>query len=65
MQLLKKRFSLFVDTFWVNMINTIATSNQISFQIPRLREKCVTSSTPEGFEQCVEVVDVANLIVLS
>ena len=44
------------------MFNTITTSNQMSFQIPRLWEKCATRSTPEGFEQCVDVVDVANVI---
>ena len=64
-QLFKKRFSQFVNIFWVNMLNTITTSNQISFQIPRLWEKCVTRSTAEGFEQCVDVVDVAKVIVVS
>ena len=50
--LFKKRFSQFVNILWVNMFNTITTSNQMSFQVPRLWEKCVTRSTPEGFEQC-------------
>ena len=43
----------------------ITTSNQMSFQIPRLCEKCVTRSTPESFEQCIDVVDVANVIVVA
>ena len=34
-------------------------------QIPRLWEKSVTRSTPEGFEQCIDVVDVANMIVVA
>ena len=62
-QLLKKRSSQFVNILWVKMFNTITTSNQMSFQIPRLWEKCVTRSTPEGFEQCIDVVNVANVIV--
>ena len=37
----------------------------MSFQVPRLREKCVTRSTPEDFEQGVDVVDVANVIVIA
>ena len=41
------------------------TSYQMSFQIPRLREICVTRSTPERFEQCVEIVDIANVIVVA
>ena len=45
------------------MLNTIITSNQMSFQVPRLLEKSITLSAPEGFEQCVDVVDVANVIV--
>ena len=58
-QLLKKRFSQSqsVNILWVNMINTITTSKQISFQLPRLWEKCVTRSTLESFEQGVYVVD--------
>ena len=47
------------------MFNTINTSNQISFLIPRFREQCVTRSTPERFEQCADVVDVANMIVVA
>ena len=47
------------------MFNTITTSNQMSFQIPRLREKYVTRSTPEGFEQYVDVVDEADVIVVA
>ena len=35
------------------------------FQIPRLWEKCLTRSTPKGFEQGIDVVDVANMIVLA
>ena len=64
-QLFKKRFSQFVNILWVNMFNTITTSNQMSFQIPRLCEKCVTRNTSESFEQCIDVVDVANVIVVS
>ena len=37
----------------------------MSFQIPRLSEKCVTRRTPEPFEQCVDVVDVADVIVVA
>ena len=47
------------------MSETITTSNQMSFLIPRLREKCVTRSTPEAFEQCADFVHVANVIVSS
>ena len=35
-QLLKKRFSQLVNILWVNMCNTITTTNQMTFQIPRL-----------------------------
>ena len=34
-------------------------------QIPRLWEKSVTRSTLEGFEQCNDVVDVKNMIVVA
>ena len=51
--------------FLGKMFNTTTTSNQMSFQIPRLREKCVTRSTPEVFEQCVDFVDVADVIVVA
>ena len=64
-QLFKKLFSQFVNILWVNMFNAITTSNQMSFQIPRLREKCVTRSTSESFKQCIDVVDVANVIVVA
>ena len=64
-QLFKKRLSQLVNILWVNMFNTITTSNQMSFQIPRLWEKCVTRSTLQGFEQGVYVVDVANVIVVA
>ena len=64
-QLFKKRFSQIVDIFWVNMFNAITTGNQMSFQIPRLWEKCVTRNTLESFEQCIDVVDVANVIVVA
>ena len=64
-QLFKKRFSQFVNILWVSMFNTITTSNQMSFQIPRLWEKCVTRSTPEGFEQRIDVVDLANVVVVA
>ena len=64
-QLVKKRFSQFVKLLWVIMFNTITTSNQISYQIPRLWEKCVTRSTSEGFGQCIDVVDVAKVIVVA
>ena len=37
----------------------------MSFQIPRLGENCVRRSTPESFEQCVAVVDVAIVIVVA
>ena len=47
------------------MFNTITTSNQMSFQIPRLWEKRVTRSTLEGFEQSVDVVEVANVILVA
>ena len=47
------------------MFNTITTSNQMSFQFPRLREQCVTRSTLENFEQCVDVVDIENVIVVA
>ena len=47
------------------MFNTITTSNQMSFQIPRFRDECVTRSTPESFEQCVDVVDVENVDVVA
>ena len=46
------------------MFKTITTSKQTSFQIPRFWEKCVTRSTTEGFEHCVDIVDVANLNVV-
>ena len=61
----QKRLSHSVSTIWVILFNTINTSNQISFQIPRFREQCVTRRTPERFEQCVDVVDVANMIVVA
>ena len=64
-QLFKKRFSQLVNILWVNMFTAITTSNQTSFQIPRLREKFVTRSTPEGFEQCVDVVDVSEVTVVA
>ena len=47
------------------MFKTITTSNQMLFQITRVWEHCVTSSTPERFEQCVDVAEVANVIVLA
>ena len=34
-QLFKKRPSQFVNILWVNLFNTITTSNRMSFQIPR------------------------------
>ena len=37
----------------------------MSFQIPRLLEKCITRSTPEGFKQSIDVVDIANVIVVA
>ena len=64
-QLFKKCFSQFVNLFWVNMFITITTSNKMPLKIPRLWEKCVTRSTPEGFEQCIDVVYVANVIVVA
>ena len=64
-QLFKKRFSQFVNILWINMFNPITTSNQMSFQIPRLWEKSLSRSTPESFEQRVDVVDVANVIVVA
>ena len=64
-QLFKKCLSQFVNIFWVNMFNTITTSNQMPLQIPRLWEKCVTRSTLERFEQCIDVVYVANVIVVA
>ena len=47
------------------MFNTITISNQKSFNIPRIWEECVRRSTPEGFEQCVDVFGVANVIVVA
>ena len=47
------------------MFNTITTSNQMSFQISHLWKKYVTRIRPEGFEQCVDVVEVANVIVVA
>ena len=47
------------------MFNTITTSNQMLFQNPRFGEKCVTRSTPEGFQQRVHVVDVADVTVVA
>ena len=47
------------------MFNTITTSNQMLFQIPRLWENCVTRKTPESFEQYVDVVDAADVIVVA
>ena len=47
------------------MFNTMATSNQTSFEIPRLQEKCVTRITPEASEQCVDIVYVADVIVVA
>ena len=47
------------------MFNTITKSNQMSFQICRFWEKRVALSTPQGFEQCVDVVRLANVIVVS
>ena len=47
------------------MFNTLTTSNQILFQIPHLSEGCVTRSISEGFEQCADIVNVANVIVLA
>ena len=64
-QLSKKLFSQFLYILWVNMFNRITTSNRMSFQIPRLWEKCVTRSTPESFEQCVDVVDITKVIVVA
>ena len=62
---LKKRFSQFVNILWVNMFNAITTSNQMLFQNPRFGKKCVTRSTPEGFQQRVHVVDVADVTVVA
>ena len=64
-QLFKNRFFQFVNILWVNKFNTITTSNQMSFQIPRLWEERVRRSTPEGLEQCVDVVGVAKVIVVA
>ena len=64
-RLSKKCFSQFVNILWVNMFDMMTTSKQKSFQIPRLWEKCVLRSTPESFEQCVDIVDVANMIVVA
>ena len=47
------------------MFNTITTSNQMPLQIPRLWEKCVTRSRTESFEQCVDFVNVAIVIVVA
>ena len=47
------------------MFNTITTSNQMSFQIPRLWEKCVARGTLESFEQGIDVVDLAEVIVVA
>ena len=47
------------------MFNTITTNNQMSIKTPRRWEIFVTRSTSEGFEQCVDVVDVANVIVVA
>ena len=57
-----KSGSQFVNIFWVIMFNTITTSNQMSFQIWK---ECVTRSTPEGFEQSFDVVNVGNVIVVA
>ena len=35
-QLFKKFFSRLVNILWVKKFNTITTSNQMSFQLPRL-----------------------------
>ena len=47
------------------MFNTITTTNQMPFQIARLWEKRFTRSTAESFEQCVDVVYVANVIFVA
>ena len=47
------------------MFNTLTTSDQMSFQIPRLWESFVTHIKPESIEQGVDVVDVADVIVVA
>ena len=47
------------------MFDTITKSNQMFFEVPRLWENCAKRITLEGFEQCIDVVDVANVIVVA
>ena len=47
------------------MFNTVTTSKQMSFQIPLSWEQYVTRGASEGFGQCVDVDDVATMIVVT
>ena len=62
---IEKRFSKLIRILWIYMLHSFEASDQMTLQVSRLLEICIASWTAESPEDCMGIVYVTNMTIIS
>ena len=64
-KLIKKRFSELLHILWIYVLHSFTASDQVTLRVSSLLEIGIASWTAESLEECMDIVYVTNMAIIS